>query len=78
MYYPAITLRLAETSDAPALERLAALDSARAPRGATVVAERAGTVVAAVSLDGRTTIADPFVPTAGIVALLRGWSARAA
>ena len=69
-----VTLRPAGSADELALRRLAALDSARAPHGETLVAERDGALIAAVSADGRTAIADPFVPTAGVVALLRALS----
>jgi hypothetical protein len=72
----AITLRHARTEDATALRRLAALDSSPAPSGETLVAEHDGTLVAAITLDGRTAIGDPFVPTAAILALLRTWSAQ--
>jgi hypothetical protein len=74
--YRPITLRRAEASDAQALRRLAALDSAPAPTGATLVAERRGALVAAISADGRSAIADPFVRTADVVKLLRSWSAE--
>ena len=71
MTSPALTLRLAGAADAGALQRLARLDSSRALRGETLVAERDGRMVAAVSLlDGRS-VADPFEPTADAVALLR-------
>ena len=73
----AITLRRGAAADAAAIRRLASLDSSPAPTGETLVAEHDGALVAAVSADGRTTVADPFVPTAGIVALLRAWSTQA-
>ena len=49
---------------------LAALDSARALLGDVLVAESGGVVRAAYSVDERRAIADPFVPTAGLVTLL--------
>jgi hypothetical protein len=72
----AVTLRRGGADDAVALRRLATLDSSPTPSGETVVAEQEGALVAAVTVDGRTAIAVPFVPTAGIVALLRAWSAQ--
>jgi hypothetical protein len=66
-----VTLRLAFPDDAAALRRLAALDSAEQPEGALLVAEVAGELWAAVSLaEPRVAIADPFRPTAELVALL--------
>jgi hypothetical protein len=70
----AITLRRARPADREALRRLAMLDSAPAPTGETLVAEHDGALVAAVSTDGQSAIADPFLPTAAVVALLRAWS----
>jgi hypothetical protein len=68
---PALTLRYALPGDAGALDRLAQLDSAHAPRGVVLVAEVGGDLWAAVSLDDpRVAIADPFRPTSGLVALL--------
>ena len=65
-----IVIRRADASDARALSRLAALDSAAAPLAGpdVLIAEVAGRVVAAVH-DGRA-IADPFQPSAGLVELL--------
>jgi hypothetical protein len=68
---PALTLRYAHVGDAAALDRLAQLDSAHAPRGIVLVAEVTGELWAAVSLDDpRIAVADPFRPTAELVALL--------
>ena len=72
----AITLRRSSADDAVALQRLASLDSSPTPHGETLVAEHDGTLVAAVTVDGQTAIADPFVPTAGALALLRALSAQ--
>lgn len=65
-----IVIRRADASDARALLRLAALDSAEVPPAGpeVLLAEVAGQIVAAVH-DGRA-IADPFRHTAGIVDLL--------
>jgi hypothetical protein len=73
----ALTLRRSNAADRDALRRLAALDSSPAPTGDTLVAEHDGALVAAVTLDGRTAVADPFKPTASVIALLRAWSNQA-
>ncbi|MDP9344229.1 MAG: hypothetical protein M3P44_00630 [Actinomycetota bacterium] len=66
-----IIIRRAVTGDIAGLARLAALDSARPLAGEVLLAEHDGQTRAALSLrDGRT-IADPFLPTAADVALLR-------
>jgi hypothetical protein len=70
----ALTFRRGSAGDREALQRLAALDSSSAPTGETVVAEHDGALIAAVTIDGRTKIADPFKPTATVIALLRAWS----
>jgi hypothetical protein len=66
-----ITIRPASPTDALALKRLAALDSARLPKGDLIVAESEGTLVAALSPEYGAVVADPFTPTAAIVELLR-------
>jgi hypothetical protein len=66
----AVTLRFALPADAEAIDRLAQLDSRRAPRGAVLVAEVGGELWAALSLDDQHAVADPFRPTTEIVALL--------
>jgi hypothetical protein len=65
-----LTLRHAVRADADELDRLAALDSSRAPRGVVLVAELGGELWAAVSLDDMHAVADPFRPTGELVALL--------
>ena len=55
-----IAIRLATAADRPELARLAALDSAPVPLGPTLLADLDGAIVAARSLAGTTTIADPF------------------
>ncbi len=68
---PAATVRFAHSDEAATLRRLAELDDATELAGETVVATVDGEVVAALSLaDGRV-IANPFVPTADAVELLR-------
>jgi hypothetical protein len=66
-----LTIRLAVPTDAPALRRLAQLDSAPAPEQVPMlVAAADGELCAALPLDGRPAIADPFRRTDEIVAML--------
>jgi hypothetical protein len=74
----ACTIRAATTADGAALERLAALDSRRPLRGEILVAEHDGAIVAALSLEDRSVVADPFRPTANAVALLHARAASVA
>src|SRR5690349_12754628 len=74
----AVVIRPAYPDDAAALARLASLDSSRPLRGAVVVAERNGMLHAARSVQTGRTIADPFAPTADLVALLSIHAAEAA
>jgi hypothetical protein len=71
--YPANNhmIRLAGDADEAALERLAQLDSARPLEHPILVAEIRGRVAAALDLDERRTIADPFQPTATLRAQLQ-------
>jgi hypothetical protein len=84
-----ITVRRAVAGDRSELERLAALDGARPPTGPALVAEADSRMLAALPLGSGRPIADPFEPTATIVALLelraaqmtgaprrRGWTER--
>lgn len=84
-----ITVRRAVSGDSGELERLAALDGARPPTGPALVAEADSRMIAALPLGAGRPIADPFEPTAAIVALLelraaqmaptperRGWTDR--
>ncbi len=66
-----IVVRIATPEDRPTLERLAALDSSREPDGLTLIGELSRRPVAALSLTDRTTIADPFIATGDVLALLR-------
>lgn len=66
----ALTLRYAVPADAEALDRLAQLDSQRAPRGVVLVAEVGGELWAAISIDDSHAVADPFRPTGELVAML--------
>jgi hypothetical protein len=83
------TVRRSAPGDRSELERLAALDSARPPTGPALVAMADSRMLAALPLGSGRPIADPFEPTAGIVALLelraeqiagtperRGWTER--
>jgi hypothetical protein len=65
-----VVMRAARGSDGDALARLAALDSKRAPRGELLVAEVDGVIHAAIQLDDGAVFANPFTPTAGLIALL--------
>ncbi len=66
-----LTMRMAVPADAPALRRLAELDSAPpAERAPMLVAEVGGELRAALPFDGGPAIANPFRRTAELVALL--------
>jgi len=66
-----LTMRMAVSADAPALRRLAELDSAPpAERASMLVAEVGGELRAALPLDDGPAIANPFRRTAELVALL--------
>ena len=66
-----LVLRRAMAQDSAALVRLAQLDGAPRPSDAMLVAELDDEIVAAVPFDGGRAIADPFLPTAELVELLR-------
>ena len=68
--YP-IAIRRARDSDMPLLHDLAAVDSAAPLEGPALVAVVEGRIWAALALDGDRVIADPFLPTAPAVELLR-------
>jgi hypothetical protein len=72
-----LVVRRARPSDDHALAELAALDSARPLTGARSVGEVDGRIVAAVSLHDGRVVADPFVPTADVVEILRLHTAAA-
>jgi hypothetical protein len=65
-----VIVRPAHPSDAAALERLAALDSSSVPAEPVVLAESGARILAALPLGSGRPIADPFEPTAELVALL--------
>jgi len=66
---PTVVIRAARGSDGEALVDLARLDSQLPLAGDVLVGEREGEIVAA--LGGSRVVADPFRPTADVVALLR-------
>ena len=66
-----VTLRLARPDDAPAVRRLAQLDSSRPPSGPVLLAVVGSEPVAALGVDTGSAVADPFRPTANVVAMLR-------
>ena len=73
---PTVVIRAARGSDGSALENLARMDSQRPLAGDVLLAEQNGVIVAA--LAGERTIADPFRPTADLVALLQVHAGRTA
>ena len=66
-----VAIRQAGPADATAVARLAALDEARMPAGAVMLAEVDGEAWAALSLEDGHAVADPFRPAAAVVDLLR-------
>src|SRR3954451_11634008 len=64
-------LRLANEADAPDLTRLAALDSQAPLTGSILIGELHGEPAAALSLTDDRVIADPFRPTAQLLAAMR-------
>lgn len=68
--YP-IVIRRARDSELALLHDLAAIDSAEPLEGPVLVAVVEGRIWAALALDGERVIADPFLPTAPAVELLR-------
>jgi hypothetical protein len=66
-----MTLRYASGADDAQLRHLAALDSARPLRGKVLIAEVDGSPIAAVSVATGRTVADPSLPTAHAVRMLR-------
>src|SRR5688572_16868552 len=67
---PTVVIRRAVQADRPAVERLAALDSARIPRGDLLLALVDDAPWAALSVHGGEAVADPFRPSAEAVDLL--------
>ncbi len=71
-----LTIRPAHLGDEAVLDRLAQLDSARLTAGPHVIAERDGVAVAAISETDGSVVADPFQPTADVVAVLVEYQER--
>jgi hypothetical protein len=70
-----ITIRRLAADDAAALRRVAERDSSVAPEGSVYGAVAAdGSILAAISLETRALVADPFVHSAHASALLRVWA----
>jgi hypothetical protein len=68
--YDAVTIRRTTPADRDALERLAQLEGRTLPPGAALVAEVCGRVLAARWITEEVMLADPFVPTGELAALL--------
>lgn len=66
-----VTIRLASPGDLPGTVRVAERDTRPVPQSPVLVAVCEGEIVAALSLRDGQAAADPFRPTADIVALLR-------
>lgn len=66
-----VLVRRSVGADAARIAVLARLDDKRLPAGPFLVAEVAGSVVAAMSLSSGVVVADPFRHTADAVAMLR-------
>jgi hypothetical protein len=66
-----LTIRRASDADGVALNRLAALDSARPPSGDVLIAEVGAELWAAIEVQSGAAIADPFRPSGELVELLR-------
>ena len=70
-----LRIRGATPADAKALRALAERDSGRVPGGPLLVVESAGRLLAALCQATGEAIADPFEPTAHLVAALRAHAA---
>jgi hypothetical protein len=68
--YP-IAIRRARDTDVPVLHDLAEVDSAKPLEGPVLVAVVEGRIWAALALESDRVVADPFLPTASSVELLR-------
>jgi len=67
----ALLIRPASPADEPAIARLSALDEhVLPPRGERLIGELGGRVVAALDVRSGDAVADPFVPTSGLLELL--------
>jgi hypothetical protein len=65
-----VIVRRSGSGDQVALARLAALDSGSPPSGPALIAESGSRMLAALPIGSGRAIADPFEPTAELVALL--------
>lgn len=65
-----ITIRICETDETWAVERLAALEERPVPLGPLLVAEVGGLIEAALPVDGGDPLTNPFRPTTHLVSLL--------
>ncbi len=65
-----LLIRPASPDDEPAIARLSALDEHVLPHGERLIGELGGRIVAALDVRSGDVVADPFVPTRGIVELL--------
>jgi hypothetical protein len=65
-----VLIRPAAANDEPEIARLSALDERELPAGERLIAELGGKIVAALDVRSGRAVADPFVPTSGIVELL--------
>jgi hypothetical protein len=68
---PEVTIRPLSATDHDALRTLAERDSATAPDGSVLGAERHGRLLAAISTSSGEVVADPFYRTEDLVSLLR-------
>ena len=66
-----VTIRMLSAEERPALELLAERDSSQAPAGTVIGGFAGGELIAAASLNGGATVADPFSRTAEVRSLLR-------
>ena len=71
-----VSVRFARDTDAIALDRLAQLSERPVPVGTLLVGGVGGEITAALAVEGGPAIADPFRPTADVVAELRGRARR--
>jgi hypothetical protein len=65
-----ITIRPLQEADVPVVALLAELEERRVPPGPLLLAEVDGSIEAAIGVEGRETIANPFSGSAGAVSLL--------
>ena len=65
-----LLIRRAAATDEPENARLSALDELERPAGVRLIAGLGGRIVAALDVRSGRAVADPFVPTSGILALL--------